>query len=141
KKRGGADLSDLQVQRQIGVAMIRTAAARAKGRDAKRLERFLAVDDPADFDSTELRELMWRNAERRFMARTGCEYAIEVDRRKAVFSTWYELFPRSFGTLRDVEAQIPRIAKMGFDVLYLPPIHPIGRTFRKGKNNKVGAEA
>src|SRR5581483_5922783 len=53
--------------------------------------------------------------------------------------TWYELFPRSFGTFRDVEAQLPRIAKMGFDVLYLPPIHPIGKTFRKGRNNVVNA--
>jgi starch synthase (maltosyl-transferring) len=138
KKRGGADL---EVQKQIGLAMIRAAVARARGRDAKRLERFLAVDDPEDFESAELRDLMWRNAERRFVTRTGCEYAIEVDRRKAAFSTWYELFPRSFGTFRDVEAQIPRLAKMGFDVLYLPPIHPIGKTFRKGKNNKVGADA
>jgi starch synthase (maltosyl-transferring) len=137
KKRGGADFD---VQRQIGVAMIGAAVARAKGRDAKRLERFLTVDDPEDFESAELRDLMWRNAERRFVARTACEYAIEVDRRKAAFSTWYELFPRSFGTFRDVEAQIPRLAKMGFDVLYLPPIHPIGKTFRKGKNNKVGAD-
>src|SRR5690606_1942721 len=64
------------------------------------------------------------------------------------FSSWYELFPRSaspdplrHGTFADVEAQLPRIARMGFDVLYLPPIHPIGTKFRKGKNNKVAAEA
>jgi len=50
------------------------------------------------------------------------------------------MFPRSAGTLRDVEKQLPRIAKMGFDVLYLPPIHPIGTTFRKGKNNRIAAE-
>src|SRR5260370_1083584 len=72
--------------------------------------------------------------------RTECEYVIEVDRRKAAYSTWYELFPRSFGNFRGVEAQLPRIAKMGFDVLYLPPIHPIGTTFRKGKNNRVAAD-
>jgi starch synthase (maltosyl-transferring) len=72
---------------------------------------------------------------------------IWVDRWKARFSTWYELFPRSAssdpgrrGNFKDVEAQLPRISAMGFDVLYLPPIHPIGRAFRKGKNNSPVAE-
>ena len=88
--------------------------------------------------------LMWRNAERRFVTRYGSEMAIEVDRPRAAFSTWYEMFPRSagdgkHGTFRDLEAQLPRIAKMGFDVLYLPPIHPIGTTFRKGRNNSGAA--
>src|SRR5439155_20482360 len=55
------------------------------------------------------------------------------------FSAWYELFPRSYGSLRNVEAELPRIAKMGFDVLYPPPIHPIGKKFRKGRNNVVNA--
>ncbi len=74
---------------------------------------------------------------------------VEVDRARAGFSTWYCLFPRStasdmgpdgtpaHGTFRDVERLLPRIASMGFDVLYLPPIHPIGTTHRKGKNNSV----
>ncbi|WP_238444203.1 alpha-1,4-glucan--maltose-1-phosphate maltosyltransferase [Salsipaludibacter albus] len=70
---------------------------------------------------------------------------IDVDRIRARFSSWYELFPRSLGepgehgTLRDVVGQLPRVADMGFDVLYLPPIHPIGRTKRKGRNNAVTA--
>ena len=70
-----------------------------------------------------------------------------VDREKARFSAWYEVFPRScspepgrHGTLRDCEAMLPYIASMGFDVVYLPPIHPIGQTFRKGKNNSVAAQ-
>ncbi|GAB3642327.1 alpha-1,4-glucan--maltose-1-phosphate maltosyltransferase [Spirosoma arcticum] len=70
--------------------------------------------------------------------------SVEVDRTAAAFSTWYCLFPRSaareegaHGTFRDVEALLPRIAGMGFDVLYLPPIHPIGTAHRKGKNNSV----
>ncbi|CCG99914.1 alpha amylase catalytic region [Fibrella aestuarina BUZ 2] len=70
--------------------------------------------------------------------------SVEVDRAEAGFSTWYCLFPRSasreagrHGTFRDVEALLPRIAGMGFDVLYLPPIHPIGTAHRKGKNNSV----
>jgi len=71
-------------------------------------------------------------------------YPIWVDRKKANFSAWYSLFPRStsptygqHGTFRDVEALLPRIQRMGFDVLYVPPISPIGETFRKGKNNRT----
>ena len=71
-----------------------------------------------------------------------------VDRKRAGFSAWYELFPRScaaqpgrHGTLNDVIGWLPRLAEMGFDVLYMPPIHPIGETFRKGKNNAVTAES
>jgi starch synthase (maltosyl-transferring) len=67
-----------------------------------------------------------------------------ADRERARFSTWYELFPRSagtepgvHGTFKDVEARLPAIAAMGFDVLYFPPIHPVGRVQRKGPNNKL----
>jgi starch synthase (maltosyl-transferring) len=69
---------------------------------------------------------------------------VDVDRLAAEFSAWYELFPRSagttpgvHGTFADVERRLPAIAAMGFDVLYLPPIHPIGFAFRKGKNNSL----
>ena len=64
---------------------------------------------------------------------------VVVDPVHARFSTWYELFPRSLGTLRDVAAFLPEIQAMGFDVLYLPPIHPIGMTERKGRNNMLQA--
>ena len=64
---------------------------------------------------------------------------IEVDRVRARFSSWYELFPRSWGGLKAVEEQIPAIAEHGFDVLYFPPIHPIGRKNRKGRNNTLVA--
>ncbi len=157
KKRvdGGASELELRVQLLIGLQHMRDAAARATARDRRKLEPFLAAleseDEVAekieDLWSEDLLALMWRNAERRFATRYGVELLIEVDRPKAFFSAWYELFPRSaaskpgkHGTLRDVEAQLPRVARMGFDVLYLPPIHPIGVTFRKGKNNKVEAE-
>jgi starch synthase (maltosyl-transferring) len=62
-----------------------------------------------------------------------------VDRPLAAVGAWYELFPRSFGGLRNVAALVPQIAAQGFDILYLPPIHPIGRTERKGRNNTLGA--
>ena len=63
--------------------------------------------------------------------------AIEVDRVRARFGAWYELFPRSWGGLEGVERQLPRLAELGFDVLYLPPIHPIGHTNRKGRDNSL----
>jgi starch synthase (maltosyl-transferring) len=70
------------------------------------------------------------------------ELPVVVEREKALFSTWYEMFPRSWGkksdrsgTFQDCERVLPEIADMGFDVVYLPPIHPIGKTIRKGKNN------
>lgn len=71
---------------------------------------------------------------------------VSVEHKKANYSAWYELFPRSaalehrHGTFRDVIKLLPRIQSMGFDVLYLPPIHPIGKVNRKGKNNNVKAE-
>ncbi len=151
KKRADADL---EVQLRIGLEMIRAGAARANGRDRKRLDHYIAViesdDEPrdkaGDVANDELPRLMERNGERPFAMRYAGELAIEVDPRRAAFSSWYELFPRSaaadggrHGTLRDVETQLPSIAKMGFDVLYLPPIHPIGTTFRKGRNNTPGA--
>ncbi|MFH1778154.1 MAG: alpha-1,4-glucan--maltose-1-phosphate maltosyltransferase [Candidatus Omnitrophota bacterium] len=75
------------------------------------------------------------------------ELTVVVDRQKALFSSWYELFPRSCGTapgkqgtFKDCHALLPHIGKMGFDVLYFPPIHPIGKTKRKGKNNTITAD-
>ncbi len=72
----------------------------------------------------------------------GKELRVTVDRKKALCSAWYEFFPRSrpqegktCGTFSDAEKLLPEIARMGFDVVYLPPIHPIGKTNRKGKNN------
>ncbi|MDA3951989.1 MAG: alpha-1,4-glucan--maltose-1-phosphate maltosyltransferase [Spirochaeta sp.] len=70
---------------------------------------------------------------------------VQVDRRRAAFSAWYELFPRSagsgttHGTFHDVAARLPYIARLGFDIVYMPPIHPIGTTKRKGRNNSVTA--
>jgi starch synthase (maltosyl-transferring) len=64
---------------------------------------------------------------------------LEVDTELARFSTWYELFPRSWGGFKGVERRLPQLAEVGFDVVYFPPIHPIGRTNRKGKNNALKA--
>ncbi len=65
--------------------------------------------------------------------------SIDVDRLRARFGSWYELFPRSWGGFKGVEQQLPRLAELGFDVIYLPPIHPIGHTNRKGRDNALVA--
>jgi starch synthase (maltosyl-transferring) len=74
------------------------------------------------------------------------EYPLDVERERAEFASWYELFPRSItddasrhGTFNDVHSRLAVIQDMGFDVLYFPPIHPIGRSFRKGPNNSLTA--
>jgi starch synthase (maltosyl-transferring) len=65
----------------------------------------------------------------------GEQYEVDVDRERARMGAWYELFPRSFGGFAGVQEQLPALADLGFDVIYLPPIHPIGVTHRKGRNN------
>lgn len=92
-------------------------------------------------------ELVHRHPLRQFETRFTKELEVIVEFKKAAFSSWYELFPRSasvqgvkHGTFNDVIHLLPRISSMGFDVLYLPPIHPIGKLNRKGKNNAVRAE-
>jgi starch synthase (maltosyl-transferring) len=94
--------------------------------------------------SDELAALVEAHPDKRFATRYGKELSVVVDREKARFSSWYEMFPRScsakpgaHGTFKDGERLLAYVASMGFDVLYLPPIHPIGRTHRKGKNNSV----
>jgi len=83
----------------------------------------------------------------RTLANNSAELKVYVDRKKALFSTWYEFFPRSasenpgkHGTFKDCERLLPRVLEMGFDTLYFPPIHPIGEVNRKGKNNATNAE-
>jgi starch synthase (maltosyl-transferring) len=83
----------------------------------------------------------------RFLENKSLELKVYVDRQKALFSTWYEFFPRSasqeegkHGTFKDCERLLPRVATMGFDTLYFPPIHPIGEVNRKGKNNATNAQ-
>ena len=94
--------------------------------------------------SPETQSLIWRAGQRTHLTRYDKDLAVWVDRRRAVFSAWYELFPRSqsgdagrHGTFDDVIARLPYVRDLGFDVLYFPPIHPIGRTNRKGRNNSL----
>lgn len=93
--------------------------------------------------SDEFHDIIDRHPLIEFETNYDKELAIVVEHKKANFSSWYELFPRSaslegkHGTFKDVIKLLPRVASMGFDVLYLPPIHPIGKLNRKGKNNNV----
>ncbi len=106
-----------------------------------------AGPDAAQFKlltSTQTGELLERSGLRTNLTRYDKELAVWVDRRRAVFGAWYELFPRSqtgnaarHGTFDDVIARLPYVRDLGFDVLYLPPIHPIGQTNRKGRNNSL----
>jgi starch synthase (maltosyl-transferring) len=146
---------DVAVDLLIGADLIERAVARAIPEDAKvvqnwaqRLRENAGKESgaPIALDS-ELLKLIRRYPERDFATRYDKQLPVIVEREKARFSTWYELFPRScspeperHGTLRDCEGWLPYVASMGFDVIYLPPIHPIGKTFRKGKNNSVSAQ-
>ncbi len=139
---------DVRLDLLIGVALVEAAAERADDEDGSRLREAAALlrgGGPAGAGAAlapDLAALMARHAERPFPTTHHPALGVVVDRERARFSAWYELFPRScaaepgrHGTLRDVEARLPYVAGMGFDVLYLPPIHPIGRVNRKGPNN------
>lgn len=143
---------DVAVDLLLGAGLVEEASRRASGADAKTLKdrgAALRADRPSDPSgririalADDLALLMGRYPDRRFATRYGNELQVVVDRERAGFSTWYEMFPRScapepgvHGTFKDCEERLPYVAEMGFDVLYLPPIHPIGRTHRKGKNN------
>jgi len=156
RKRVEAE-QEVQVELLIGAELIEAASQRAHGTDAAALQGrahqlrlplgsgSLAQARQVMEDET-LRRLMALYPDRRFATTCPCEFTIVVDRDKARFSTWYEMFPRScaavpgqHGTFKDCEARLPYLARMGFDVLYLPPIHPIGQAHRKGKNNATVA--
>ncbi len=149
-KRLAAEL-DLSVDLLIGADLVEAAATRASGSDAARLAAVAALLRTGGGEAAraalapELAGLMARCAERPFVTMAP-ELSVVVDRERARFGAWYEMFPRSaatepgrHGTFRDLEDRLADVAAMGFDVLYLPPIHPIGRAFRKGRNNTPAA--
>ena len=151
-----AAAQDLATERESGARLIDAAAERAGKRDAARLRELAgeirgAVDDAralALAGEEELAELMALHYDPELVTSWGRELTVTVEHPLALCSAWYELFPRScsaepggHGTFRDCERLLPELARMGFDVVYLPPIHPIGLTNRKGKNNAPVAEA
>jgi starch synthase (maltosyl-transferring) len=148
--RAGVDIS---VDILRGVELLQSVADRARGADRRELAyaterlRELAASPTAAVEfaqSAELAELATRNRDLSQDTRYERELVVVVDPVKARFGAWYEMFPRSctqdakrLGTFRDCAARLAYVAAMGFDILYLPPIHPIGITERKGKNNSL----
>jgi starch synthase (maltosyl-transferring) len=146
QRKVGAGQTDLAGEMSEGLLLLRDAASRAKKKsDAALIEQAAAA---IEADNTNygaalgdgLHEAVERSAERHGACAID-PLPVEVDRIRARFGAWYELFPRSWGGLEGVEKTLPEIADAGFDVVYLPPIHPIGLTNRKGRNNSLVAEA
>lgn len=150
KKLGAGVPVELELQE--GAQLVRRIAAQApeqlRGELAALIERMEASQSQTEREAVLIdpgvNELMRRAEYRPHLLRTP-NYPLDVERSLAEFASWYELFPRSLGdeqrhgTFADVHARIPEIARMGFDVLYFPPIHPIGRAHRKGPNNSLKA--
>jgi starch synthase (maltosyl-transferring) len=152
-KRVDAGQKNLALNLIIGAQLITEASQRASGQDR---QKFAECIDTLKSDrvsqnkkvklalSDEISLLMQKYDDRQYAITYPRELVVMVDRGKAGCSAWYEMFPHStspvpgqHGTFKDCEARLPYIAEMGFDVLYLPPIHPVGKTNRKGKNNAV----
>jgi starch synthase (maltosyl-transferring) len=143
---------DVSVELLGGIAIVGDLIARAKGSrrasDAAALAELLADIEsgaPALLDDDRWHDLLWRHDDRDPIARSE-RFAVDIDPERGRFSAWYEFFPRSSvlparapATLRDAIARLDHVAAMGFDVVYLPPIHPIGTTNRKGANNATEA--
>ncbi|PNG37857.1 alpha-1,4-glucan--maltose-1-phosphate maltosyltransferase [Pseudomonas protegens] len=149
KHRAGVPVS---LELQEGRTSVQQAAERSEG---PLRERLLALQQQlAGLLETEQVALFLKDSSARLMAEAdhrpylslSPEYPLDVERVQAQFASWYELFPRSItehpsrhGTFNDVHSRLSMIHDMGFDVLYFPPIHPIGRSHRKGRNNALTA--
>jgi starch synthase (maltosyl-transferring) len=149
RRKVEADLDeDLSGEISEGVVLLQRALERCKGPAKESIQEAHAVLTDPDatmqrkFDvalGPELFSAMEEAQEREGVTQLDKPLPVEVDRVRARFGAWYELFPRSWGGLKAVEALVPEIADHGFDVLYLLPFHPIGRTKRKGRNNALTA--
>ena len=143
---------DVQVDLEIGAALFKACEGTFTGPDAERLlkaaEELKGGADAASinrlFDDERFAELRSGWTDEDSVVAYERQLRVSVDPELAVFGAWCELFPRSsaaeegrHGTLRDVVGQLERVSQMGFDILYLPPIHPIGVSYLKGKNNSL----
>jgi starch synthase (maltosyl-transferring) len=142
--------SDAPLDYLIGAELIAAAAGRASGTDASSLQEqaqaLSAKREPKELRAIAIDESLYKLAlrypDKRYATESDREVFIVVDPPHARFSSWYEFFPRStapelgtHGTFADCGQRLPYVSEMGFNVVYLPPIHPIGRLFRKGPNN------
>lgn len=155
KKHDAGMTGDLAVELQEGEALVRKCAGRAKDPEDSRLLLDWS-DRIRDESDLELRvsqaldpgpaALASRFPDPRFVTGPDAAFPVHVERERALRGAWYEFFPRSSssvegrqGTLEDARKKLPGIREMGFDVVYLPPVHPIGQAFRKGPNNTADA--
>jgi starch synthase (maltosyl-transferring) len=149
ERKLGAGQHELAGELSEGLMLLRSALEGASSSGDRKLIEHAVVTledvdapEPAKHDvalGPELLEAVERAQERHGTVSLPEPLTIEVDRVRARFGTWYELFPRSWGGLKGVERRLPELAELGFDVVYLPPIHPIGHTNRKGRNNTLVA--
>ncbi len=146
--KGGEDENELQVELQVGAELLRRAEQQASGEDKERLSGYAD-----DFEEGRIQRALTdevvalaRRHDPQTNARTSEQLLLEVDPEHARFCAWYEFFPRSAGengehaTLDQAAERLPRIKDLGFDIVYLPPVHPIGETHRKGKDNAPDAQ-
>ena len=148
-------IPDLSSELLEGQAHLKNALNRAKGPEKPLLKEWLAKWDTAESQEArivialdaDLATLVAQHEQRAAWSTYPQELAVVVDRERARYGAWYEIFPRSEGTMegqggtfKDCEMRVPTIRDMGFDVLYLTPIHPIGETNRKGRNNSLTAQ-
>ena len=149
QRKVAAGQHDLTGELSEGLLHLRAAAERASGEARELIEHACAqLQDPEVPESArhaaalgeELAAAVEEVQERHDAVCLDHPLTIEVERLRARFGAWYEMFPRSWGGLKGVQAQLPRLAELGFDVIYLPPIHPIGLTNRKGRDNALTAE-
>jgi starch synthase (maltosyl-transferring) len=144
----------MEIELKMGIGMIESAVGRASQMDGQMLQEHINSISAAETTNQKIQLLLNSGLYRmmkKYPDKKSATYydkilEIIVDRPKALFSAWYEMFPRScsptsgdHGTFQDCEKRLPYIAEMGFDVLYLPPIHPIGYVNRKGRNNTPDA--
>lgn len=148
KKKAAANV-DVSVELMEGAAYLNELVKENKNLQtwAKRMaDRSQKEKLISEVLSEDFARIVHENPLRQHITSSGAEFEVRVEHKKALYSTWYELFPRSsslqsgrHGTFFDTIKLLPRVAAMNFDVLYLPPIHPIGKINRKGKNNTVKA--
>ena len=146
--KGGSPESELKGELMEGAELVRKAAAQASNlSDKAELEKFAAAFESGAVETAfdpGLKALCVRY-DPKPGASESPEYQVHVERNLARFSSWYEFFPRScgaggeHGTLDDAAAHLDYVKELGFDVVYLPPVHPIGKTHRKGKDNTPDA--
>ena len=147
KKRVDAG-QDVTVDLQIGAELVASAAERASDADAANLRKDSTRLTTAAALGEDLDAIIEKYPDRSLETTLAQPHAVTVDPPRAQFSAWYELFPRSaspdakrHGTFRDVIDRLGYVQDLGFDVLYMPPISPIGRQFRKGANNRPSEDA